>query len=285
MSETRTRGRKRTARSAIAALGALALAPVVAMVGAQPALADGTNGEVRGYLWPGSVGQNWEGTYRMPDGTEAWCASIWSPEPIHADSYGPEVTLTMNNGAPMSADSMQQLAYVVSEASDRVIAQKGKVADDYAAATSVIVHNLTNSDPSTYNPTWPLDAFAAGKDPLGTGQKPQQVPAMNRPGFGSGIVGQAEFVAEKSSGTAQVLFTVPAGHAGATLVAFERLLDVDGKLVASHEDINDVEQTITVEKKPGSKLPETGAAAGLGFVALGLIGAGATLLMIRRRTA
>lgn len=150
-----------------------------AAISAQPALADGTNGEIRGFLWPGSVGNNWEGTYRIPGGEEGWCASIWAPEPIHAGGYVDGGTLTYNDGTPLEADKLQKLAYIVSEASDKVINQgQGQQADSYAAAVSVIVHSWTNSNPSSYDPTWPLSAFQAGQDPLNTGQQPQQVPGI-----------------------------------------------------------------------------------------------------------
>ncbi|MGO1835130.1 MAG: Ig-like domain-containing protein, partial [Actinomycetaceae bacterium] len=158
---------------AVTAAAAIAVTPFIGSASA--AHADGANGEVRGYLWTGTVGSNWEGTYRMPDGSEAWCAQIWAPEPIHADEYGAETTLTLNNGAPLTAERMQQLAYIISEASDRVIDKTGKEADDYAAATSVIVHDWTNSGSQPYDPEWPLALFDAGDDPGGTGQQPNDV--------------------------------------------------------------------------------------------------------------
>lgn len=156
-----------TGAAALMMGGALAMT-----AGMAPATADGSNGEVRGYLWPGGNGTpNWEGTYRMADGSEAWCASVWDPEPVHANQYSAAVTLTKNDGSALSAAQMRTLAYVVSTASDAVIGKTGKSADDHAAAASVIIHNLTNAVPADYSPEWPLTEFDAGTDPLGTGQQ------------------------------------------------------------------------------------------------------------------
>jgi len=81
---------------------------------------------------------------------------------------------------------------------------------------------------------------------------------------GSPVSGTAEFVAEASSGSAQVTFTLDAGMlAGRQAVAFERLLSAD-VLLASHEDITDDAQTVSFEKKPQkpssgtAKTPKTG---------------------------
>ncbi|MDR2256858.1 MAG: VaFE repeat-containing surface-anchored protein [Arthrobacter sp.] len=367
----------------------------------------------------------------MPDGLEAWCASIWAPEPENATGWTAPRLLTRDDGSALSASRMADLAYIVSEASHKVIKQKGKVADDYAAAVSVIVHDWTNSGgTSVYDPNWALSAFAANEDPIGSGQKPGSVPAIynqlkadaakyhgpwtlelsadpvapavgettavtgtllaatgtpvpqreidvavtgatpataevttdangkftlpiditatdvhveasrlapaavvmmreptgwtsaQRPqnmitvdqnkvtgkldltataakpsigtsatdqadgdkviswdggkvvdavkyenltpgqeytlkgelmdkatGKGTGITGETTFTPETASGTVDVVFTVPAGHAGSTLVAFEDLLS-KGEVVASHKDIDDNAQTVTVEEEP-----------------------------------
>ncbi|WP_437582532.1 VaFE repeat-containing surface-anchored protein [Paramicrobacterium sp. CJ85] len=155
---------------------AAATAAALSFTAAAPAFADGTNGEVRGYLWPGGNGvPNWEGTYRMPDGTEAWCASVWEPEPIYADSYGDPVPLTKEDGTALSSSDMSTLAYVISTASHMVINKSGKTADSYAAAASVIIHDKTNGAPNEYKPEWPLGHFDNGDDPLGTGQQTDAV--------------------------------------------------------------------------------------------------------------
>ncbi|WP_052492335.1 VaFE repeat-containing surface-anchored protein [Leucobacter komagatae] len=70
----------------------------------------------------------------------------------------------------MTAAEMQTMAYVISTASDAVLYKVGQAADDHAAAASVIVHNMTNSAPASYNPEWPLLSFDQNRDPLGTGQ-------------------------------------------------------------------------------------------------------------------
>jgi hypothetical protein len=449
-------------RVTAAVLAATLAGAGTAMGAALPALADGANGEVRGYLWPGTNGTpNWEGTYRMPDGVEAWCASIWEPEPIFADGYGQPVPLTKEDGTPLSAAEMQTLAYVVSTASDVVINQVGKNADDHAAAASVIIHDITNAVPGDYDPSWPLGFFDANADPNGTGQQTEavhgiydqmladaglyggewvidfdpapsglqvgdaveitgalrtingtpiparvvdasrfeglDVPATtvttdangrfsipgtitntsaelevslsapadtvmmrepttwssaSRPqnmvlvdntpisdtislaaevplvpvlgtsatdqadgdkvlpaaggtvvdvvsyenltpgveytvrgelmdkatGEGTGITGETTFTPATANGTVEVLFTVPAGHAGSTLVVFERLYDAEGTLVATHEDIDSTEQTVTVTEVP-PVTPGTPIAPG-GHTGLASTGGAAPILLI-----
>lgn len=175
---TRRVGRLAGAAALIAALltgGMTAAAP-------QPAAAvsDGANGEIRGFLWPGAnptLGHNWEGTYRMPDGSEGWCASWLSPEPIHANSYVDGGILAMRSGAPMDPTRLRELAYIISTGSDMVINRTGQVADEYAAAVAMIVHDWT-SDNNAYPRTVVRNAFAAHTDPVGSGQDPRNVPAL-----------------------------------------------------------------------------------------------------------
>src|SRR5690606_141841 len=69
-------------------------------------------------------------------------------------------------------------------------------------------------------------------------------------GEGTGIFGEATFVAEAASGTVDVEFVVPEGYAGKTLVVFERLFDAEGVLQAVHEDLEDEAQTVGVEEQP-----------------------------------
>ncbi len=72
---------------------------------------------------------------------------------------------------------------------------------------------------------------------------------------GSPVSGSAEFVAEASSGSVQVAFSVDAGKlAGRQAVAFERLLCKD-VLLASHEDITDDAQAVSFTKKPEAPTP------------------------------
>ncbi len=74
---------------------------------------------------------------------------------------------------------------------------------------------------------------------------------------GSPVSGSAEFVAEASSGSTQVTFSLDAGKLAAQqAVAFERLLSAD-VLLASHEDITDGAQTVSFEKKPQEPSPST----------------------------
>ncbi|WP_162602342.1 VaFE repeat-containing surface-anchored protein [Nocardioides daejeonensis] len=72
-------------------------------------------------------------------------------------------------------------------------------------------------------------------------------------GSSTGITGSATFTPTAASGTVDVVFTVPAGHAGEVLVAFEELFEgstTAGNAVAEHKDLNDAAQTVTVEDEP-----------------------------------
>lgn len=65
-------------------------------------------------------------------------------------------------------------------------------------------------------------------------------------GKATGIVGTTTFTSSATGkGTAKVSFDIPAQWAGSTLTAFE-VLTLDGSKVASHEDINDVAQTVYI---------------------------------------
>ncbi|MDO4849653.1 MAG: VaFE repeat-containing surface-anchored protein [Coriobacteriia bacterium] len=85
---------------------------------------------------------------------------------------------------------------------------------------------------------------------------------------GSPVSGSAEFVAEASSGSTQVTFTVDAGKlVGRQAVAFERLLCKD-VLLASHEDITDDAQAVSFTKKPEAPTPGTAKTPATGDEAL-----------------
>ena len=88
----------------------------------------------------------------------------------------------------------------------------------------------------------------------------------------TGIVGEATFTPESESGTVEVEFEVPAGYAGKTLVVFEKVFDAEGNVVASHEDIDDKEQTVTVEDEE-KEIP-VGSSSGWWAWIIGLIGGG-----------
>lgn len=65
---------------------------------------------------------------------------------------------------------------------------------------------------------------------------------------GNAVEAGAEFVPASASGTAEVTFELDASklRGGDKLVAFERVYDADGHLAASHEDLSDEGQTVTV---------------------------------------
>ena len=86
------------------------------------------------------------------------------------------------------------------------------------------------------------------------------------------ITAETEFVAEESSGTIELTYTVDASTlAGNTIVVFETLYQ-DGVEIATHADINDEAQTITINPKGGlliQKTSEDGVLAGFTFLVEG----------------
>ncbi len=74
----------------------------------------------------------------------------------------------------------------------------------------------------------------------------------------TGITAEATFKAESANGSVDLDFSVDTTkYAGKSLVAFEKLYDANGKLIASHEDIKDKDQTVKVSKKPTTKKEKT----------------------------
>ena len=79
---------------------------------------------------------------------------------------------------------------------------------------------------------------------------------------GNAVTASAKLVPEEAAGTAEVTFEFDASNLedGSSIVAFERLLDAGGKLVASHEDIDDQDQTVTAKKPETPETPTTPSA-------------------------
>ena len=86
------------------------------------------------------------------------------------------------------------------------------------------------------------------------------------------ITAETEFMAEESSGTVELTYTLDASAlAGTTIVVFETLYQ-DGVEIASHADINDEAQTITINPKGGlliQKTSEDGVLEGFTFLVEG----------------
>lgn len=122
-------------------------------------------------------------------------------------------------------------------------------------------------------------------------------------GATTGITGTTTFTPTTPDGSVDVVFVVPEGFAGRTLVAFERLHEGDttGAPVAVHEDIDDAAQTVTVEQAPIAptgpdapvqpnqptaqgvgKLADTGAAVPVAALGAGGVLLAAGLLLLRR---
>ena len=79
---------------------------------------------------------------------------------------------------------------------------------------------------------------------------------------GNLVTSTAEFVAKNSEGTVEVTFEFDASQLeeGAALVAFEEVLDVNGNVIAVHQDIDDEGQTVVVDnpETPGTPYDKTG---------------------------
>lgn len=85
---------------------------------------------------------------------------------------------------------------------------------------------------------------------------------------GKPVTATAEFTPDKASGTVDVTFEFDASkiEEGVELVAFEECLDVNGNVVAVHQDIDDEGQTVVVDNpdtpevpdEPGKTLDKTG---------------------------
>ncbi len=128
---------------------------------------------------------------------------------------------------------------------------------------------------------------------------------------GNPVTAEAEFTAEDAEGTAEVTFTFNGSSMeGVTTVAYEYLFDVNGNMVASHEDLDDEAQTVDLVPKEAaaeqenetpsdtpttlssgssgrSSTPKTGDTTNVGgWIALGFGGLAAvvgTVVRIRRR--
>ena len=79
---------------------------------------------------------------------------------------------------------------------------------------------------------------------------------------GNPVTSTAEFVAESSEGAVEVAFEFDASkiEEGAALVAFEEVLDVNGNVIAVHQDLEDEGQTVVVDnpETPGTPYDKTG---------------------------
>ena len=79
---------------------------------------------------------------------------------------------------------------------------------------------------------------------------------------GNPVTSMAEFVVEGSEGAVEVTFEFDASQLeeGAALVAFEEVLDVNGNVIAVHQDLEDEGQTVVVDnpETPGAPYDKTG---------------------------
>lgn len=108
---------------------------------------------------------------------------------------------------------------------------------------------------------------------------------------GNPVTSTAEFVAEGSEGTVEVTFEFDASklEEGAALVAFEELLDVNGNVIAVHQDLEDEGQTVAVDnpETPGKPYDKTGGDLLPVWVLIGVLvfgGAAAGAYALRSRS-
>lgn len=96
---------------------------------------------------------------------------------------------------------------------------------------------------------------------------------------GNEVKAEAEFTAEKESGTVNVDFTFNASKLGGkSVVVFEKLYTAEGKEIANHEDINDEGQTVKLVNPP--KPSKGKVQTGDNFRMYGLFAGAAALLVI-----
>lgn len=96
---------------------------------------------------------------------------------------------------------------------------------------------------------------------------------------GNEVKAEAEFTAEKESGTVNVDFTFDASKLGGkSVVVFEKLYTAEGKEIANHEDINDEGQTVKLVNPP--KPSKGKVQTGDNFRMYGLFAGAAALLVI-----
>ena len=96
---------------------------------------------------------------------------------------------------------------------------------------------------------------------------------------GNEVKAEAEFTAEKESGTVNVDFTFDASKLGGkSVVVFEKLYTAEGKEIANHEDINDEGQTVKLVKPP--KPAKGKVQTGDNFRMYGLFAGAVALLVI-----
>ena len=97
--------------------------------------------------------------------------------------------------------------------------------------------------------------------------------------------GEASFTPDAPDGSVDVTLSIREQEvSGKRAVVFERLVDEKGHVIATHEDIQSAEQTVSFVDKPGFSLPKTGDyLIGILCVLSLAIGASLVLFVVRRR--
>jgi len=205
---------------------------------------------------------------------------------------------TVRGGTPTEADHAQTIA---------LVAPAGAVSTASAAAAwtgdvvpPVIGTTLVDEADGDQTLPWTggtaIDTIAYQHLTPGVGYTVTGELMRKADGSGTGIRASATFTPSTPDGSADVSFTVPAGYAGQQLVAFETLTQEGvADPVATHRDLNDAAQTVTVEAAPASSTPaqqggptelaKTGVPEGWPAAGVLLIAAGLVALLARRRVA
>lgn len=252
----------------------------------------------------------------LRDQTTAGAATIMATV-AGASGTGLVISTPLVDGETATADSHAQSMILVAAATATTSAsadgtwQAAPVATTPTLATTLVDsadqdHVLAWSG-GTLVDTVAYTGLAAGQQYTVSGELMRKADATP-----TGITGSTTFTPASSEGTVIVTFTVPAGHAGQTLVAFEHLYSgaaATGSPVAEHTDIADAAQTVVVDQQPasagsgtndhddtsnvriaadaGGTLAHTGGDLPLGLAGLGVLAllSGAALLWTRHRAA
>lgn len=172
-----------------------------------------------------------------------------------ADGTGLVVsTPVVGSTTPTAASHRQSQVLVAASTATTSAAGQGTWA---AAAVPAIGTTLTDASDEDHVLAWDggslVDTISYSGLTVGQEYTVSGELMVKADGSATGIVGETTFTPTASDGTVEVTFTVPVGYAGEALVAFETLYEGDaaeGTPVAEHTDIDDVNQTVTVDEQP-----------------------------------
>jgi len=180
-----------------------------------------------------------------------------------ADGTGMVVSTPVVGSTTPTADSHRQSQILV--AASTATTSASAAGTWIAAAVPSIGTTLVDAADDDHNLVWNggtvIDTIAYTGLTPGAEYTVSGELMLQSDGSGTGITGQTTFTPTEADGTVDVTFTVPTGFAGEALVAFEYLYlggEATGEPVAEHTDINDVNQTVTVDEEPVVTAPSIG---------------------------